>query len=163
MKDFEIQQVKQAILSEVEGYEFYKLAMEQAKDDKVKAAFNELAGEELKHVEWLNQLFDKLKEDEGDAFKLANIPNPPSAEIFKWDNVDRNNAGIALSVYSIGMQMEKASVQFYKEAADKTEYDEAKKLYKILAQWEQVHYDQFAQEYENLKEFWWADQGFSPY
>lgn len=163
MKEFEIQQVKQAILSEVEGYEFYKLAMGQANNSEVKAAFDNLAKEELKHVEWLNQLFEKLKDDEEDSFRLAAMPDPPSAEIFKWDNIDRNNAGLAVSVFSIGMQMEKASVEFYNEAAEKTNIEEAKKLYKILAQWEQVHYDQFAKEYETLKQEWWSDQAYAPF
>lgn len=163
MRDFEIQQVKQAILSEVEGYEFYKLAMAQAEDDDVKAAFNNLANEELKHVEWLNQLFEKLKDENGDAFKLASMPSPPTPNIFKWDNIDRNNAGLAVSVFSIGMQMEEAAVKFYNEAADKTNIEEAKKLYTILAQWEQVHYDQFAKEYELLKQEWWSDQGYAPF
>lgn len=163
MKDFEIQQVKQAILSEVEGYEFYKMAMGQAKNEDVKAAFNNLAQEELKHVEWLNQLFEKLKDESTDAFKLATLTDPPSPGIFKWDNIDRNNAGLAVSVFSIGMQMEEASVKFYKDAADKTNIEEAKKLYNILAQWEQVHYDQFAKEYESLKKEWWSDQGYAPF
>ncbi len=119
--------------------------------------------EELKHVEWLNQLFEKLKDDDEDSFRLAAMPDPPSAEIFKWDNIDRNNAGLAVSVFSIGMQMEKASVAFYNEAAEKTNIEEAKKLYKILAQWEQVHYDQFAKEYETLKKEWWSDQAYAPF
>lgn len=84
-------------------------------------------------------------------------------KFFKWDNIDRNNAGLAVSVFSIGMQMEKASVAFYNEAAEKTNIEEAKKLYKILAQWEQVHYDQFAKEYETLKKEWWSDQAYAPF
>lgn len=163
MKDFEIKQVKEAILNEVEGYEFYKLAMSQAQNDEVKAAFNNLANEELKHVEWLNELFEQLKNDPADDIKLATIPDPPTAGIFKWDTVDRNNAGLAVSVFSIGMQMEKAAVEFYKLAAENTSLPEAKKLYGILAQWEQVHYDQFAKEYETLKEEWWSDQSFAPF
>ncbi len=163
MKDFEIQQVKQAILNEVEGYEFYKLAMSQAKNEEVKKSFNNLAQEELKHVEWLNELFEKLKDNSADAFKLATMPEPPTAGIFKWDNLDRNNAGLAVSVFSIGMQMEESSVIFYRNAAEKTEIAEAKKLYNILAQWEQVHYDQFAKEYEILKKEWWSDQGYAPF
>ncbi|GKT23597.1 rubrerythrin, partial [Aduncisulcus paluster] len=120
-----------------------------------KAAFNNLANEEMKHVEWLNQLFEKMQSEENDAFKLAALPDPPSAGIFKWDNLDRNNASLAVSVFSIGMQMEEAAVKFYKEAAERTEIEEAKNLYNILAKWEQVHFEQFAKEYEALREEWW--------
>lgn len=163
MKDFEIQQVKQAILNEVEGYEFYKLAMSQAKNDDVRAAFENLANEELKHVQWLTELFEKLKDGKDDSYKLATMPELPQMGIFKWDNIDRNNAGLAVSVFGIGMQMEEASVKFYKEASEKTNIADARKLYNILAEWEQVHYEQFAKEYESLKKEWWSDQSYAPF
>ena len=59
------------------------------------------------------------------------LPNPPTPGIFKWDALDRSNAGVAVSVFGIGMQMEEASVKFYEEAARKTENTEAKKLFFI--------------------------------
>jgi rubrerythrin len=61
------------------------------------------------------------------------------------------------------MQMEEASVEFYKDAANKTGLKEAKKLYKLLAQWEQVHFEQFAKEYENLRKDWWSYQSYAPF
>ncbi len=159
----EIKVVKQAMLNEIEGYEFYKLAASNAKDAEVKAAFENLAEEERKHVEWLRSLFDGLKSSEEDEIKLEDLENPPSPRIFKWDKVDRDNAGLAVSVFGIGMQMEKASVDFYEKAAEETELEVAETLYKTLAKWEQVHYDQFATEYENLRRDYWSDQAYFPF
>ncbi len=163
MREQEIKQVKQAILNEIEGYEFYKMAMKEAKSPQVKDAFKMLADEELKHVEWLQEYFDKLKNGEEDDYQLSTMPNPPSPGIFKWDTVDRDNAGIAVSVFGIGMQMEKSSVAFYNEAAKATDHPEAKRLYEILAKWEQTHYEQFANEFDNLQKEWWSEQGYAPY
>lgn len=163
MKEFEVQQVKQAILNEIEGYEFYRMAMKEAQSAEVKEAFEELAEEELKHVEWLKEFFEKLKDGQEDEYKLADLPDPPTPGIFKWDKVDRKNAGIAVSVFGIGMQMEKSSMEFYTKAAEKTMNKEAKKLYTTLAAWEKTHYEQFAKEYEDLQHEWWSEQGYAPF
>ncbi len=163
MKEFEVKMIKQAILNEIEGYEFYKMAGKQAQNTDVKKSFERLAEEELKHVEWLKQLFESMSSDQADTNLLESLPNPPTAGIFKWDSLDRDNAGIAVSVFGIGMQMEEASVEFYKDAANKTGLGEAKKLYKLLAQWEQVHFEQFAKEYESLRKDWWSYQGYAPF
>lgn len=163
MKEFEVKMIKQAILNEIEGYEFYKMAGKQAQNEEVKKSFERLADEELKHVEWLKELFEKMNSDRADKSLLESLPNPPTAGIFKWDNLDRDNAGVAVSVFGIGMQMEEASVEFYKDAANKTGLKEAKKLYKLLAQWEQVHFEQFAKEYENLRKDWWSYQSYAPF
>lgn len=163
MNKSELNLIKQGILNEIEGYEFYKIASHQAESDETKQAFLNLAAEEMKHVEWLRELFEKMTDDNNDEFKLSAIADPPSPKLFSWGNLDRNNAGVAMSVFSIGMQMEQASIDFYQKAMTETENTEAKKLYKSLIAWEQVHYDQFAKEYENLTEDWWADQGFAPF
>lgn len=115
MNDQEIKIVKQAILNEIEGYEFYCMAAEKAKSEDVKASFYALADEEKKHVEWLRDLYDKIKSSTEDDFKLMAAENPPSPKIFKWDKLDRKNASLAVSVFGIGMQMEEASVKFSKK------------------------------------------------
>ncbi len=163
MKQFEIEMIKQAILNEIEGYEFYKLAGGQASTTEVKQAFEQLASEELEHVKWLERLFENMRDDASDSEMLQSLPNPPTPGIFKWDALDRSNAGVAVSVFGIGMQMEEASVKFYEEAARKTENTEAKKLFSLLVQWEQVHFEQFSKEYENLKKQWWSHQSYAPF
>ena len=68
-----------------------------------------------------------------------------------------------MSVFSIGIQMEKASVQFYEEAKSKTRIEDAKKLYDLLIKWEKVHLEQFTEQYNIYKDEWWADQSFAPF
>lgn len=159
----ELEIISQAILNEIEGYEFYKMAANQAGTDSSKKAFMELANEELKHVEFLEDLFDSIKDGREDEIGLAYEVDPPSPDIYNWEKVDDKYTSLAMSVFSIGIQMEKDSIEFYKKAKEKTKIDQARKLYELLIEWEKVHLEQFTEQYNIYKEDWWADQGYAPF
>jgi rubrerythrin len=163
MKYEEIKVVKQAIISEIEGHEFYKLAAKEAPTEDAKAAFLEIAEEELKHIGWLKSLYYSLMDEKYDLNKLADLEEVHAPNFFKWENLDRAGAAKAISVFGIGIQMEKAAVEFYGKAAEETQIPEAKKLYSKLSAWERVHMEQFSSEYEKLLEEWWNDQEFAPF
>ena len=163
MNNQELMIIKKAIINEIEGYEFYNMASNNSKSKEVKNAFLELAQEEMQHVVWLKDLFNKVKNDNMMEFQLALIPEPTSPAIFKWENVDRKDAGIAVSAFGIGIQMEKASIEYYTKAASETEIVEAKKLFNILIKWEKIHLEKFSSQYEELKEEWWSQQGYAPF
>lgn len=163
MKDQELKIIQTAIINELEGYEFYKMAHDQTPDPSVKAAFQTLAEEERKHIEWLKELFEKVRDSQEDVMKLSMMDNPPSPQIFKWENLDRTAAGLAVSVFGIGIQMERMSVEFYEKAAARSEITAARLLFGTLAKWEQVHLDMFSSEYDKLQNTWWDEQGFAPF
>lgn len=163
MTQTELTLVKKAILNEVEGYEFYKLAASGATNQETKDTFMLLANEEEKHVEWLQGLLKDLSDDSDVAFELASIPMPPSPEIFRWDNLQEEDAHRAMTVFSIGLQMEKASAEFYEQGRDQAENPKVKQLFDILAAWEWAHYHQFLREYEKLMGSFWDEQGFAPF
>lgn len=163
MNKEELDIIAQAILNEVEGYEFYKMAANQAGTGESKEAFLELANEELKHVEFLKALFERIKNDKTDEIKLALETSPPSPNIYNWEKIDKEFTSLAMSVFSIGIQMEKDSIVFYEDAKSRTKFDEAKKLFDLLIKWEKVHLGQFVEQYNIHKENWWADQSFAPF
>ncbi|GCD09487.1 ferritin family protein [Clostridium tagluense] len=163
MNNQELMIVKQAIINEIEGYEFYNMAANNSSSAEVKNAFLELAQEEMQHVVWLKDLFNKVKDDNVVDFQLALIPEPASPAIFKWENLDRKDAGIAVSAFGIGIQMEKASIEYYTKAAKETGIKKAKELFNILIKWEKIHLDKFSLQYEELKEEWWSEQGYAPF
>ncbi|MCB2297020.1 ferritin family protein [Clostridium tagluense] len=163
MNNQELMIVKQAIINEIEGYEFYNMAANNSSSAGVKNAFLELAQEEMQHVVWLKDLFNKVKDDNVVDFQLALIPEPASPAIFKWENLDRKDAGIAVSAFGIGIQMEKASIEYYAKAAKETGIKKAKELFNILIKWEKIHLDKFSLQYEELKEEWWSEQGYAPF
>lgn len=163
MVEKDIQIFKQAIINEVEGYEFYKMAAYSAENEVSKKTFLDLANEELKHIDWLKDALKKLSTDPQDQTTLALLENPPSPDIFKWDNVRIKQASMAVSVFGIGIEMERASVKFYEDAMNNTSFETAKKLFEVLAKWEKVHLEQFSAEYDHLIKDWWSDQGFAPF
>jgi rubrerythrin len=161
----ELSIISQAVLNEVEGYEFYKLAASQATSSGTKEAFLELANEELKHADYLKKLWSKLSS--GDEITIEEILGTgieiPSPEIYRWDKTDKSNASVAMSVFGIGIQMEKSSIEFYEDAKPKVTSDASKGLFDLLIGWEKVHLKQFTEQYSILKEDWWAEQGFAPF
>jgi rubrerythrin len=161
----ELSIISQAVLNEIEGYEFYKLAGNQATSEGSKEAFLELANEELKHSDYLKKLWSEL--NNGNEVNLEDILETgikiPSPEIYRWDKVDKNSTSVAMSVFGIGMQMEQSSVDFYKNAKTKVLSPASKELFDLLIQWEKSHLKQFTEQYNILKEDWWAEQRFSPF
>lgn len=158
----ELQVVRQAVLNETEGYNFYMMAAGQASDPEAKEAFKQLALEELKHIDWLKELYNKLATGNVSAFDVDQLEDPPPAELFTWANAARESGTLAVSVFGIGIQMEKAAIDFYTKAAENTSIPQAKALYQTLIKWEYEHLHQFEKDYDELKEDWWQKQGFSP-
>ena len=163
MNESEIKIIKQALINEVEGHEFYKMAAGNAPTAEAKAAFLELAEEELQHIVWLKELFNAIKNEATDTFNMANVVEAHSPNIFNWENTDRKTAQLAISVFGIGIQMERSAVEFYKKASDDAKSPVVKELFRKLTVWEQVHMSEFSNQYEKLKEEWWNDQEFAPF
>jgi len=155
--------IKQAILNEIEGYEFYRMAAEQTNSQESVEAFIELANEELKHAEYLMNFFDKIKDGKQDDFDLSFLSDPPSLKIYNWDKIGNKSNNLAMSVFGIGVQMEKAAIDFYEKALKNTSYDNARKLFEKLIFWENIHLEQFTAQYNRYKEEWWSDQRYSPF
>lgn len=157
--------ISQAVLNEVEGYEFYKMASNQANSEGTKEAFIELANEELKHANYLRKLWNNLSD--GGDINIESIIDAgievPSPEIYKWDKVDESFKSVAMSVFGIGIQMEQNSIKFYEDAKAKVKSQSSKELFDLLISWERVHLIQFTEQYNLLKEEWWAEQGFAPF
>lgn len=154
--------VKQAILSEIEGYEFYRMAAKDAREDQIKETYLQLAEEERKHVEWLEGVLKKLMKEDV-RFELEQVEAPPSPDFFNWSKLDRESPQTTLSVIGIALQLERASYDYYLKAVEDVEDEDARQLFKILAAWEKAHRDSLNKEYEMLQSAWWAEQRFSPY
>ncbi len=163
MKERELTLIKQAILNEIEGYEFYKMAANQTKSPESKNALLALADEEFKHSTYLKELFNQIKK-QGDEFALAFLSDIPSPGIYRFSEIKENaHLSLAVTIFSIGMEMEKASIKFYENAFEESELPEARKLYEILIAWEKTHLEQFQTEYNKHREEWWNEQSFAPF
>lgn len=155
--------LKKAILIEAEGEHFYQLAADNTNNNDVKNAFLFLAEEEKQHGLWLRQMIQSL--DPGHNFdikKLLGEENdlPPIFDLSKTKGQLKST--LEISVFHIGILMEKASLDYYREAAEKTENQDAKKLYETLSKWEMHHLDELEKIYDSLTEDWFDHQSFSP-
>ncbi len=162
MSSNEVKIVRQALLNEQEAISFYTMAAGQAKTEEAKEAFLELAAEEQMHVEWLSTLYKSICENNVHSFDPT-VYDEPSAPIkYDWKTIGRESGALAVSVFGIGINMEKAAIDYYTQAAQTTQLPVAKELYEKLFRWEYQHLEQFQKEYDNLREEWWDRQGFSP-
>jgi len=152
----ELKILKTAILNEVEGQFFYRLAAEKTASEEVRDAFLVLAGEEEKHEKWLRAIYDQTADGAG-AVVAAHEPG-----IFSWERTGTETGSLEVSAFHIGILMEKSSIDFYRQATEKTSLPAAKKLYEKLIQWEDAHLTSLEKIYDDLQEDWWAKQGFSP-
>jgi rubrerythrin len=164
MSTDELNILKKAILIEAEGENFYQLAAVHSSNHDVKNAFLFLAEEEKQHGMWLRQLMQSLAP--GNNFDIKQLENdadidlPAIFDFSKLKGQQKNT--LEISVFHIGILMEKASLDYYREAAEKSTNQDAKKLYGILSKWEMHHLDELEKVYDSLTEDWFDHQSFSP-
>ena len=164
MNNTELTIIRQAIIKEIEGYEFYKMVSERDNNTKeTKEAFLELAKEEKKHINWLENMYAHVKSGKEEDFASTVELDVPAPSNKKWKIIDKNSASIAVAVFGIGIQMERASVEYYTGAAEKTKIESAKVFFKKLAEWEKAHLEFLSNEYDDLLEDWWSEQSFAPF
>lgn len=156
-KNLEI--IKQAILNEVEGYQFYKLYSEKVTSPEVSKTFLEIAEEELQHIEYLKKLMSNNREE---TLLMAQM-EVPAPGIFKFSTLTPAELSLALAAFSIATKMEDDSQKFYGKAAAEAATEEEKALFTKLQKWETQHRDSFDAKYQELKDDWWADNAFAPF
>lgn len=158
----ELQIIKEAILNEIEGYSFYQLAAEKSSEPDIKNIFLYLAEEEKKHEQYLKGLYKTVEQGKPEAVEVFPYAATASPNIFNPEKLKKEPGSLIVSALSIGVMMEKSSIDFYKDAAEKTSLEKAKRFYIQLADWENTHLETLSRAYDFAKEEWWAEQGFSP-
>lgn len=163
MKRNELEIIKQAIINEIESYEFYRIAAKGFENLEIKRELEEFMNEEKDHVTWLEELYSKMKDPSNSDIVLSTIPTPDPDEPFKMDLSKVKNISSLMSVYSIGVELESKAMKFYEEQAELAEDKDVKKLFKVLASWEGKHHDSFSKMYNILKNEWWSQQSYAPF
>jgi len=164
-----LEMVKNAIRVENDGYQFYRLAEEKTEDVKGKEIFASLAKDETNHMEILKSLYQSIKEkgefkfDEVKDMKhiLATTSESP---IFSKEFKQRlSQAHFEMTALSIGILLEKDSIEFYKKSAQKTEDKDVKMLFNYLADWEGEHLRALVDQQKFLQEDYWTEARFYPF
>ena len=156
-----------AIQTENEGYNFYMMAANNTEDEKGRQIFQELAEDELKHKEFLNEQYQSLL-DTGDINRELELglmteyhgDNPIFSDNLKMRLGDADREMTALS---IGIQLELNAIEFYREQAQMAGDERIEKFFQQLADWESGHYHALLKQHDALKEDYWNAAGFAPF
>jgi len=159
----ELKAIKTAIINENEGYNFYLMASERSKSEEVKGIFIYLANEEKEHEKTLRKLYESVANNKLEALEEGLACSPAQKpDIFTLEKLKQEDPSIIASALSLAVKMEKESIDFYREAANKTNIEGVKKIFLQLVDYEAEHLDKLSQAYDTARDEWWAEQGFSP-
>ena len=136
--------ISTAIDREVEAFTFYRTVSDKVKDPALKKLFNELAGEEKQHREFLQGMLSKdvtkMRFDAKQDYKVvAALPSPPlSADMKPLDGI----------VVSIKKELE--AMQMYTQLSSLSTDTEQKFLFTQLANMESGHKARLEDLYTNM-------------
>src|SRR5512134_3841351 len=161
--------LKQALLNEVDGAEFYRMAAKSARHDGVRQMFRFLMEEEERHRE---AILDQMRRmAEGRPFRLARGAMAKKrldrfrSPLFTEDLVkgSRHVEG-EVAALSIGMTLEKRAIAQFAALRRKVAGDApAEKVFSDLVAWEQDHLEVLTRQYEQLREMYWEEARFWPF
>jgi rubrerythrin len=136
--------ISTAIEREVEAYTFYRTVSDKVKDAALKKLFNELAGEEKQHREFLQGMLTKdvtkMNFEAKKDYKVVNaLPSPPlTADLKPLDGI----------VVSIKKELE--AMQMYTQLANAAADLETQLLFSQLANMEKTHKARLEDIYTNM-------------
>lgn len=124
--------------------EYLELA-DKVEDKKVKKMFKKMAKEERRHhdkvaKQFLDVIYQMEERMMPDQMDMPDFKEAPDVEKIKSD-VDFKKA------LELALEGEKLSYSIYKQAAEKTEHKQTKKMLELMAAEEQKHYNFILEEF----------------
>jgi rubrerythrin len=121
-----------ALKSEIEATKDYSRLYEMVKNEILRTKLKFLISEEKKHRRILERLFSQRFPEE--QLKIAEKSILPSIEISKGKKLS------VLDLFKLALRAEKTSEEFYKEAGERAEDKESKRVLGYLVRVERSHY-----------------------
>ena len=158
--------LKEAILTEQTGVQFYTVAAANTTDDKGREVFRQLARDEAEHQLWLGRQYGHLvNSTPWETFKPAphadlSGPSPIFSEGL------RSRIGEAhweMTALSVGLALEEATVIRYRKLAQAADQPEVRRFFEELAKWEESHAEALSRQSNLLKEAYWREARFAPF
>jgi len=157
--------LRDAMEAERDGFTFYSLAAEGSEDAGARETFTQLAEEERKHYQALQEGYRAISEGETwtPPSCLAEVREPEAKGIFSDDFARRiRGKHLEMSALSIGILLEKNAYAFYSRQADAADDEAVAGFFRELANWEDAHYRMLLRQDETLKEEYWSENRFAP-
>jgi rubrerythrin len=154
------------IQTEIDGYNFYHQFAKRTADPDAQAMFEQLARDEVMHLELLRNTKAMLEaEGEWAEYKRMNLDTAEGAPIFSRERVKQNIVAYTsdLSALRMAYLIEKDAVDFYSHAAEQTTDANGQRMFLDLVQMEQGHLDLLDGEYSFLRDQFQTVMGFAPF
>lgn len=155
--------LKFAMRMEQDAGDFYSFYMDKVKSESTKELFKELVETEKYHFSVLKSKFDEMGFTEPPITVSWVVDNNFTA---KDPHIIADNSDVIggmaddatdLSVVRMAYLIENDFAEFYKNAAEAVEDEEAKKFLNTLADWEIQHKEMFHKKYQSLMKKHWED------
>ena len=136
-----------AIYNEQAAFDFYTRLSGIIKNQSGKEKFKFLASDEKRHRELLEGYYQKISGGKGFPFDPDKV---------KTINVDVRDNTAASEALDIGIKAEKEAYEFYTKSAEETKDPDAQKMFSMLAEQEDRHYNILTAEKQALiDQFYW--------
>ncbi|UCE20396.1 MAG: ferritin family protein [Gemmatimonadota bacterium] len=130
-----------AIYNEQAAYDFYRNLEHTIENESGKNKFKFLAEDEQRHRRLLEEQYEK--ESDGQKFVY-------DSGRAKTVDVTVDSQASAVDAVDLALEAEKAAHEFYKQAAEKTNDEEGRRMFERLAEDEENHYETLRAEREAL-------------
>jgi rubrerythrin len=160
-----IEAIKTGLKGEMDSVTLYADAAGRAKGD-IADFFNELADEEKRHFNWLLQYYRELSGGKAPDRNLAAEASamtghgPIVTEAF-MKRIGENQHLVTAIASAVLLELN--AVKHYASAGAETSILSLKEFFKVLAAWEQKHYDDLLKIQEATRDAWFEKQGFEPF
>ena len=150
--------LKYAMDREKEGQKFFQDNSKRFSNPVSRALFEKLAGLELEHYNFLKEQFDHYLSNNSLKPLDDKIMSRQEDLFVKRENSEKIQLSLTqsdvpdVSIMRMAYLIEKDFAEFYKDAAEKSEDEEGKRLFNMLSNWELAHEALFKKEYNRLME-----------
>jgi rubrerythrin len=158
--------LKEAILTEETGIQFYTVAAARTTDARGREVFAQLASDEAEHKKWLRREYGHLVAgtpwEEMKPVFHADLSGP--SPIFSDELRARiGEAHWEMTALSVGLALEQATITRYRNLAGVAEQPDVRRFFEELARWEESHAEALSRQASLLKESYWHEARFAPF
>jgi len=159
--------LKEAILLERRGKEFYSVVAEKSDSKSARQIFEMMAREEDEHIKFLSSQFAHYAKT--NKFKSINnveeeVDDEIAMRVLSEDfKKEVGAASFEAAAISAAIDFETRAVKLYSERAEEATDKNEKEMYLMLAKWEMGHQKSLHELSDSLKEDIWNDNNFWPF
>ncbi|MGO1368191.1 MAG: ferritin family protein [Senegalia sp. (in: firmicutes)] len=162
--------LKYAMEMERQGQRFYEKYKDDVENENAKKVFASLAKVEDDHYQILKKHYDGLSENKN--WSSEDIDLSGGEDIFentfkeeedKMTEKNLNSSFSDMTIMRMAYLIENDFANYYRQAIEKTDNEQAKNLLKTLAEWEDKHREYFYKEFKSYMQDSWFDQSFAPF